>query len=71
MKGLTVIVKVIGTVLLLALAVSLGWTWYKVFILGNYWQVASIFLTIVVGLSPVYIAIALYYALKYLYKLKL
>lgn len=71
MKGLTIFIKILGTTLLVALAISLGWTWFKIYFHGQYWNNASVFLATVVGLVPVYIAIALFYILKYLYKLKL
>lgn len=66
-----IIIKSIVTILNLGLATTLLWTWYKVFVVGAYYNNASIFLTLVVGITPVLILILSYYTIKITLKLKL
>lgn len=68
---MNLLIKSIATILISGIATSLLWTWYKVFIAGSYYNNASIFLTLVVGITPIFILILSYYAIKLTLKVKL
>jgi hypothetical protein len=68
---MNILIKSIATILISGIATSLLWTWYNVFITGAYYNNASIFLTLVVGITPILILILSYYAIKLTLKLKL
>ncbi len=68
---MNILIKSIATILISGIATSLLFTWYNVFITGTYYNNASIFLTLVVGITPILILILSYYAIKLTLKLKL
>lgn len=65
------LIKIGGIVVIVALTASLLWTWFKVFVIGMYYNSASIFLTVIVGLAPILLFVLAYIAIKETLKFKI
>lgn len=65
------LIKIGAVIVIVALSVSLLWTWFKVFVVGMYYNSASIFLTAVVGLAPLVLLVITYFGIKKTLKFKI
>jgi hypothetical protein len=65
------LIKIGSVIVIVALSVSLLWTWFKVFVVGMYYDSASIFLTAVVGLAPLVLLVLTYFGIKKTLKFKI
>lgn len=68
---MNILIKIGAVIGIVALSVSLLWTWFKVFVLGMYYNSASIFLTTVVGLAPLVLLVLTYLGIKKTLKFKI
>lgn len=65
------LIKIGAVILIVGLSASLLWLWYKVFVIGMYYNAAGIFLTVIVGLSPILLLILSYLGIKETLKFKI
>jgi len=65
------LIKIGAVILIVGLSASLLWTWFKVFWIGMYYNSASIFLTVVVGLAPIALIVLTYLGIKETLKFKI
>ena len=65
------LIKIGAVIVIVALSASLLWLWFKVFVIGMYYNSAGIFLTVIVGLAPILLLVLSYLGIKETLKFKL
>lgn len=63
------LIKIFAIVLVIAWALSLSSSWYKIFILDQYYVHGSIFMNVLIGVgSPLLIILSSIYSIKFIIK---
>lgn len=65
------LIKIAVVIVIVALSASLLWLWFKVYLIGMYYNSAGLFLTVIVGLAPILVLVLTYLGIKETIKFKI